>query len=246
MRWVCPWALLALTSCASPHVSISASGNLNEPDGKATVIVSRSDSVSRDVAVRLSYRGMIDDDYTGAKQTVTVQPGGATTIDLSAVDNKLHESLESLTVSIVPSDDYKIDGVGSVLISSADDDPDVPPIPTDAPWPSPGLTVLILRESQPSKPLPVAQKAIFNSVLMHDWLTKNCVKLADNQPGYRIWDDDPNPSNAPAVMQEAFKVVGAQTQGEAPMLGISNGKTGFVGPLPGTVEETLALLERYR
>jgi len=243
MRWFIPFLLL-LVGCAKPTVSITATGDLSEPDGRATVVVSRSDSASEVVTVRLSYTGMVDDDYTGAQQSVSVPSAGSVTIDLVAVDNTLHEPTESLIVEIVADESYAID-VGKVTLVSEDDDPWVPPKPGDAPWPSPGLSVLILRESQPSKPLPPTQQAIFTSTAVHNWLTRNTVKLSDNQPGYRIWDDDQEPTNAPVLMQEAFKVVKAKMIGDVPMLGVSNGTTGYVGPLPGTIEELLALLEKY-
>ena len=244
MRWFLPFLLLVI-GCQSPTVNITATGNLNEPDGKATVVVSRSDTKSGSVVVQLGYLGMIDDDYSGAQRSIAVLSSGTATIDLAAIDNKLHEPTESLIVKIIPDESYKI-GVGSVTIQGTDDDPDVPPEPTDAPWPSPGLTVLILREGQAIGSLPPAQRAIFTSTAIHEWLTKHTVKLSDSQPGYRIWDHDVEPTNAPTVLQDAFKVVAAKMSSDVPMLGISNGKIGTIVPLPVTVEDTLLLLEKYR
>jgi hypothetical protein len=126
--------------------------------------------------------------------------------------------------------------------------PPPPPPPTDAPWESPGLSVLILRESQSTGTLPVAQRAIFTDAKVHQWLTSNCVKLPPSgRPGYRIWDDDGSDvSAAPTVLQAAYKVTLAKMPNEEPTIGISNGKTGFVGPLPVNAVELLALLEKYK
>jgi len=121
------------------------------------------------------------------------------------------------------------------------------PTPTEAPWDSPGLTCLILQESQSLASLPTAQRAIFSSDRVHKWLTSHAAKLADGEPGYRIWDDDSDDvSGAPDVLRKAYAVVKAKAQPDQPTIGISNGKTGFVGPLPATIDETLKLLESFQ
>jgi hypothetical protein len=126
-------------------------------------------------------------------------------------------------------------------------DPKPDPKPQNAPWESPGLTVLILRESQSMATLPVSQRAIFSSGRVHQWLTSHAVKLSDGDPGYRIWDDDSaDTSGAPDVLRKAMEVVKAQAKPDVPIIGISNGKAGFVGPLPATIEETLKLLEAFK
>lgn len=126
-------------------------------------------------------------------------------------------------------------------------DPDDPPEPTTAPWESPGLTVLILRESQTVGTLPVAQRAIFTSAKVLQWLNQNCVQLPDGRPGFRFEDNDSGDvSGLPAVMQGAFKVMQPKVVDEGPLLGVSNGRTGWVGPLPGSPDELLKLLEAYR
>jgi len=121
--------------------------------------------------------------------------------------------------------------------------PPVPPVPPEpepgtAPWPSNGLSVLILRESQTTAELPVEQRAIFTSVAVQKWLKENATA------GHRIWDDDySDVDNAPKVMQDAFAVLKDK---ELPVIGISNGTSGFVGPLPANPEATLKLLEEYK
>jgi len=126
--------------------------------------------------------------------------------------------------------------------------PPPPPPPSEAPWDAPGLTVLILRESQDVGQLPVSQRAIFSSVEVHQWLTANTATLADDAPGYRIWDDDTaDVANAPPVMQAAYVAVKSQMIDEdAPMLGVSTGRSGVITPLPLTVAALLDLLEGYK
>jgi len=126
--------------------------------------------------------------------------------------------------------------------------PPIPgPTPQTAPWEAPGLTCLILQESQRLADLPVAQRAIFSSDRVHKWLASHAAKLADGEPGYRIWDDDSaDVSGAPDVLRKAHAVIKAKAKPDQPTIGISNGKTGFVGPLPATIDETLKLLESFQ
>lgn len=126
------------------------------------------------------------------------------------------------------------------------DSPDPPP-PTEAPWESPGLTVMILRESKTQSALPATQRVIFTSPDLHNWLTTNTVKLPDNNPGYRIADDDlTDLSNVPPVLRNAYAAIKARMTPDVPTIGISNGKTGIIAPLPSDVEQTIALLEKYK
>lgn len=119
--------------------------------------------------------------------------------------------------------------------------PPPPPPPKTAPWESQGLSVLILRESQSTGSLPLPQRAIFTNSKVLRWLTDNA------KAGFRIWDDDiEDVGNAPEVLKQAFAVVKAAIVNDVPTLGISNGKTGYLGPLPQTAEELLALLEQYK
>lgn len=125
--------------------------------------------------------------------------------------------------------------------------PDPEPKPQTAPWAAPGLTVMILRESQNLATLPTSQRAIFTSDRIHKWLKANAVKLTDGQSGYRVLDDDSGDvSGLPDVLQKAFAVVKAKSDGDKPIIGISNGKAGFVGPLPASIDETIKLLEAYK
>lgn len=125
--------------------------------------------------------------------------------------------------------------------------PPDPPQPTTAPWESPGLSVLILHESQTPGLLPPSQRAILTSAKVLQWLNQNCVKLPDGRPAFRVWDDDSSDvSGAPAVMQAAYKATVSKMQNDEPMLGVSNGVKGGIGPLPKSIDDLLTLLEMYR
>lgn len=137
--------------------------------------------------------------------------------------------------------------VGTVPPAPKPDEEDDPePPPSSAPFPAPGLSVIILREAQEAHLLPPAQRSIFNSAKVIGWCTQNCTKL-NGQPAFRIWDDDytrPMFANAPAVLTDAYFLLLEQAT-TRPWIAISDGKRGFSGPLPGTVDETLALLQKF-
>ena len=120
-----------------------------------------------------------------------------------------------------------------------------PPGPTpdvSPPIPAPGLRVLILEESAERGRLPAAQSAILFSAKVRDWLRAKCVTDKDNPTGaWRVWDKDADTSGESKLWQDAVK----RPRTSLPWLIISNGTTGYEGPLPQTVTETLALLQKY-
>ena len=125
--------------------------------------------------------------------------------------------------------------------------PPPPPDPTQAPFPSPGLAVVILREGQETGLLPPSQSAIFTSSKVLQWLAGNTVRLGDGA-GFRVWDDDLKQADlrfSDPIMAAAYPLVKEQSNGRLPWIAISTGKGGFSGPLPATVDETLALLKKY-
>ncbi len=56
-----------------------------------------------------------------------------------------------------------------------------------------------------------------------------------------MWDAGVDASQESQLWQDALK----RKRGALPWLVISNGKSGFEGPLPATVDETLTLLKKY-
>ena len=206
------------------------------------------------VTLRGNQKAVLFQGMTPGKYTLTLSLNGwradldaaVAKVTAARIDEALMTSLATSVAEIVTR--YPLVSSAATLeVAGTVPPPPPPPPPTDAPWGSPGLSVLILRESQSLQSLPVAQRAIFTSAQVLQWLNSNCVQLPDGRPAFRVWDDDGSDvGNAPAVMQAAYKIVRAKMEDNAPTIGISNGKTGYIGPLPGTVVDMLKLLEAYK
>lgn len=113
-----------------------------------------------------------------------------------------------------------------------------PPTPDNpAPIPGDGLRVLMIYEaSDAGQP---GHKAIF-SRMVRDYLDAKCAKVGGT-PEYRIYDKDIDVSRDAKTWQDAMR----RTRTQTPWIIISNGKTGFEGPLPSDVPATLELLKKY-
>lgn len=124
------------------------------------------------------------------------------------------------------------------------------PEPVDpAPIKAPGFRVLILYESSKLKQLPKEQYNILYAKEVQDWLTTNTTKDAENPKGSAyMWDanaytDDVfAKAKTPKYWIDAYK----RPRQSLPWLLISNGNTGYDGPLPATVAETIALLNKFK
>lgn len=114
------------------------------------------------------------------------------------------------------------------------------PTPTPAPIPDAGLRVLITYETGAA--LPRGQQAILFGKAVREMLDAKCV-AGPKQPEYRIYDKDvKGVENDSQLWATAFK----RTSGKpVPWLIISNGRTGYEGPLPKDAGEFLKLLEQY-
>ena len=131
--------------------------------------------------------------------------------------------------------------------------PRPPPIPDDPPTPDPDdppgppipgkeNRVLIIYESSDLPKYPPAQTAVFAAASLREYLAKKCVKGPDGKtPEYRIWDKDVDTVNVSTVWKDAMKL---QRQ-SLPWIIVSNGSTGFSGPLPTDVDSTVTLLKKY-
>lgn len=121
-----------------------------------------------------------------------------------------------------------------------------PPGPTP-PQPAPpiggsGNRVLIVYET--GDRLPASQAAILTSGVLRDYLDAKTIKDEHNPTGaYRIWDKDVKLDH-PSV-SASWKAAMARPRASTPWLIVSNGRTGFEGPLPKTVAETMKLLATY-
>lgn len=120
-------------------------------------------------------------------------------------------------------------------------DPQPKPVDPAAPIPLSGFRVLIVFET--GQGLPAAQSSILYGKRTRDYLDQHCVKGPNGQtPEYRIYDKDVPLANESKLWRDAM----ARPRTSVPWLLISNGTTGYEGPLPATVDEFIALCDKYR
>lgn len=123
-------------------------------------------------------------------------------------------------------------------------DPGPAPKPPDpvipAPIPADGLHVLIQYESKDR--LTPAQHSIIYGKEIRDYLNAKC-PLGPNGKTHqwRIWDPDVPGGEDSKLWGDAQK----RAKDKGMWIIISNGKTGYEGPLPASVEETIRLLDKY-
>lgn len=110
----------------------------------------------------------------------------------------------------------------------------VPNVTTD------GLRVLIVRETRPNRNVPPSQLSIFTSTELRAYCNQKCAKT-NGQPDFRVWDESTDATRDSKDMQALFKV----ERKSLPWIVVANRRKGFSGPLPKTVEETIALIRRY-
>jgi hypothetical protein len=116
----------------------------------------------------------------------------------------------------------------------------VPP-PSPAPIPTEGLRVLIVYDSG-NTTLPAAQQQILYGKTFRDHLNSKCVMGTDGKTHeWRLWDKDTDTTNEPKLWQDVMK----RQHPQLPWLVISNGKTGYEGPLPSTVDAATTLIAKY-
>lgn len=181
-----------------------------------------------------------DSVITGHTIYVWAKPGTYTLdVMVSIVDfeNKIHE-FEMVSKQFI------IEG------KSPDPDPDPGPTPgpdpptpdNPSPFPEEGFRVLVLFESADKANYPRSQLAIIEGKTARDYLESHCVTEADGKTkAYRIWDKDtPTDADLP-VWKNAMQ----RRPQSIPWVMIGNGKTGYEGPLPETVEEFVAKCEEF-
>jgi hypothetical protein len=120
--------------------------------------------------------------------------------------------------------------------------PPVPVPPSPAPIPAAGLRVLIVYESSEIGKLPAKQVSILTSVPFRTFLDANCAAGPDGKTKeWRLYDKDVDLTNEAPLWKTAM----ARPRTAIPWLIVSNGTTGFEGPLPATVDETQKLIQKY-
>lgn len=118
-------------------------------------------------------------------------------------------------------------------------DPDVDP-PGPVPIPDTGLRVLIVWETRDLSTLPASQVAAVNSTEVRQYLNAKCVKVG-NHPEWRVYDPDTDVSRESKIWQDAMK----RPRQSIPWILVSDGKTGYEGPLPQNKDDMLKLLRQF-
>ncbi len=137
-------------------------------------------------------------------------------------------------------------GQPQVVVVTVKGDP-VPPGPDPKPDPKPpvppsplpdGFRVLVVYES--AEKLAPGHAAVIGSTDVRKYLNDKCLKVGGT-PEWRMFDKD-----TPLVKEsDVWKAAMTIKRGSLPWIIIGDGKTGFSGPLPGTVAETMTLLKKY-
>lgn len=131
--------------------------------------------------------------------------------------------------------------------------PDPKPDPDPKPIPIPGkLTAVFLKDEERLAQAPSAQVVVLTSDKIRKYLKTHCATGTNGTlPEYRVLNNNPDSdiSQESPNMQKAYKTA-LQEMSAAPTkpiiwLAVSNGVTGYSGPLPSNEDETLLLLKKY-
>jgi hypothetical protein len=122
-------------------------------------------------------------------------------------------------------------------------DPPKPVPPVDpAPIPAAGLHVLVVYDALKLTTLTTEQQGAIYGKDVRDYLRAVCPKGEDGVTAeWRMWPVDVDASGESKLWRDAL----ARPRKSLPWIVVSNGKTGFEGPLPGNAAEMLALLKKY-
>jgi len=143
---------------------------------------------------------------------------------------------------------FKVD---SIIFNVGDVTPPTPPKPPvpdppkpPAPVPVKGLRVLVVQEDTTgAKLLSIAQSRELNSQAMFDYAKAKFARGLDGTPEFKKVDKDVNIANLNDVWKQFFADWQKNANGSVPWIVVSNGDTGFSGPLPET--GILDLIRRY-
>ena len=129
----------------------------------------------------------------------------------------------------------------------AGEGPQPPPKPIDPPVPNApiagdGFKVLIVFEATQAQQLPAGQQSAIYGKATRDYLNSKCPVGPDGKTKeWRIYDKDTVMDDESKVWQDAMK----RPRTAIPWIVISDGKTGFEGPLPATEAAITELLTKY-
>ena len=125
--------------------------------------------------------------------------------------------------------------------------PAPPPIPPAPPGPAApiagnGLKMLIVYDSVKADKLTAGQQAAIFGKATRDYLNAKSPLGADGKTHeWRIWDKDVATDAEDKVWRDAMK----RPHPTLPWLIVSNGKSGFEGPLPTSIDDAMSLLKKY-
>lgn len=177
--------------------------------------------------------GKVETRNFAAKQVFFIEASGVGSVEILVIPANAKTESDILRKTI------QVDaGVGPRPPPKQEDPPKPSPIPVD------GFRVLIVEESADRAKLPKEQAAIIFDKEIRDFLTANCAKDSDYPNGaWRIWDKDTDTAGAGKTFADAMK----RPRSAMPWIIIGNHPNGgYEGPLPKSVEETMALLKKYR
>lgn len=116
------------------------------------------------------------------------------------------------------------------------------PAPTPAPIPVAGLRVLMVFDKHSKTPVTKEQLAVMDGQRFRDFLNTKCVMSQDGKTkDWKIWAADTPMDLATPLWRDAM----ARKRTSHPWMLISNGVTGWEGPLPATIEEAMSLVSKY-
>ena len=116
------------------------------------------------------------------------------------------------------------------------------PKPTPAPIQKEGLRVMIVYDSTKLSTMPRDQQTVLFDTGLRGLMNEICVTGEDGTKEWRIYPQVSDVTHSAAIWQEAFK----RPRASVAWILISNGKTGFEGPLPGNVKDTTDLIKKYK
>lgn len=247
------FVLLALASSASAQaLTLSLKG-----DGIVVVKVDRIIVVKDDLTVVQSFPFTVNAP-TGMALYFWQFPAGVVAVDKgeqlevqSAPKGPLTISVKAITADF----DKKlfVTKIGNVTFSIGDVPPPVPPTPPvppvpptppvpPAPIPDAGFRAMVVYETADLGMMPASQAAILTSAEIQAYMNQKAAKGPDGKTAeFRKYDKDVDITKESAAMQKLFQ----RPRTSLPWIVISNGVSGYEGPLPANIADTLTLLKKF-
>jgi len=140
------------------------------------------------------------------------------------------------------------------VLSVLGENPQPPPIPVDPVNPDPvrpdpvtptivtgPLQILVIEETGDRVRIPRTQLEALFGQRLREYCSGHCSKADGVTPDFRVIDKDSDVGKAEQWIQAAFK----EPRTSLPWISLSNGKTGFSGPLPEDEDRLMQLLKRF-